>query len=353
MSEYISKNDLFTEPKTTQYGSHMVMSNVYKPAKTKYINIDTKFRDDYKYMDASFVTYNQINYNVTLPDRITDVKTMTVESVEIPMSFHNISANLGNNCFKMFNNTFHDDYYTFNPSDPAAFHAAYAKKYESIIIVPDGYYTAASLVDAINVQIMTFGITNTEPDQSDLRLQLNDKNHAVFYTNQSKYTISFDVNAQGQQDKYNFKSKLGWILGFRNQSYYIDFEYNSSPPPGTGPYGQPLYTSEHAIDLNTTRYLYLAVDEYSKGNQNSFLTPTAGAFINKNILARISLDRAHYNDGTVFPANPSNGFLISDSRSYTGKIDIQKLNVQLLHESGVPMNLNGLDFSFCVKVVHE
>jgi hypothetical protein len=353
MSEYITKNDLFSEPKTTQYGSHMVMSNVYKPSKTKYINIDTKFRDDYKYMDASFVTYNQTNYNVTLPDRITDVKTMTVESVEIPMSFHNISANLGNNCFKMFNQTFYNDYYTLNPSNPDAYQAPYAQKYESIIIVPDGYYTAATLVDAINVQIMTFGVTNTQPDQSDLRIRLDTNNHAVFYTNQSKYTLSFDVNAQGQQDKYNFKSKLGWILGFRNQSYYIDFEYNSTPPPGTGPYGQPLYTSEHGIDLNTTRYLYLAVDEYSKGNQNSFLTPTVGAFINKNILARISLDRAHYTDGTVFPANPSNGFLISDCRSYTGKIDIQKLNMQLLHESGVPMNLNGLDFSFCVKVVHE
>lgn len=353
MSEYITKNDLFTEPKTTQYGGHMVMSNVYKPAKTKYINIDTKFRDDYKYMDASFTTYNQINYNITLPDRITDVKTVTVESVEIPMSFHNISANLGNNCFKIFNNTLHDDYFTYNPTNPEAYNAPYAKNYVTTIIVPDGYYTSATLANAINAEIDKLAVTNIEPNPADLRIEVDANNHAVFYSNESTYTIDFDVNQSGQQDKYNFKSKLGWILGFRNQSYFIDFSYNLTPPPGTGPYGQPLYTSEHAIDLNTTRYLYLAVDEYSKGNQNSFLSPTAGAFINKNILARISLDRAHYSDGTVFPANPSNGFLISDIRSYTGKIDIQKLNVQLLHESGVPMNLNGLDFSFCLKVVHE
>ena len=33
MSEF--NNDLFLEPKTTQYGSHMVMSNVHKTTKKK------------------------------------------------------------------------------------------------------------------------------------------------------------------------------------------------------------------------------------------------------------------------------------------------------------------------------
>jgi hypothetical protein len=30
-----------------------------------------------------------------------------------------------------------------------------------------------------------------------------------------------------------------------------------------------------------------------------------------------------------------------------------KLNVQLLNENGIPMQLNGLDFSFVLQVKHE
>lgn len=49
----------------------------------------------------------------------------------------------------------------------------------------------------------------------------------------------------------------------------------------------------------------------------------------------------------------SNDDLLSDVRSYTGKVDIQKLNVQLVNENGIAMNLNGADFSFCLRLEHE
>ena len=44
---------------------------------------------------------------------------------------------------------------------------------------------------------------------------------------------------------------------------------------------------------------------------------------------------------------------MSDRREYQGKIDIQKLNIQLVTEWGVPINLNGLDFSFILDIEHE
>ena len=47
MTDYYNKSDLFMEPKTQQYGNHMVMTNVHKSTKIKHISIDTKFRDDY------------------------------------------------------------------------------------------------------------------------------------------------------------------------------------------------------------------------------------------------------------------------------------------------------------------
>ena len=56
--------------------------------------------------------------------------------------------------------------------------------------------------------------------------------------------------------------------------------------------------------------------------------------------------------GTILPVNNFTG-LLSDTRSYTDKVDLLKLNVKLLNESGTVINLNGMDFSFCIEVMHE
>ena len=87
-------SQLFMEPTTQQYGNHMVMTNVHKPNKTKYINIDTKFRDDYDYKQPA-------SYQIILPERLNEIRSLKVTNVEIPISFYNISNNMGNNYFKI------------------------------------------------------------------------------------------------------------------------------------------------------------------------------------------------------------------------------------------------------------
>jgi hypothetical protein len=297
MSQYT--NDLFLEPKTTQYGSHMVMTNVSKQLKTKFINIDTRFRDEYNYLQTA-------NYNITLPQRISDVSKMTLVSIEIPMSFYNISANIGNNCFN----------FTENGTTRT-------------ITIPDNNYTISTLKTAINNQL--YGL--------DLSYNYSGSNSIFTAANSRTISINFAVGSTGANDKYNIKSKLGWILGYRNISYTVT---HSNPA-----------NSEAFIDLNGPRYLYLAIDEFNKGNQYSFISPLYTSFINKNIIARISMDPASHGFGNILPANLSNGLLVSDIRSYTGKIDFLKMNVQLLDENGNNVALNGLDYSFCLEVEHE
>jgi hypothetical protein len=300
MADY--NDDLFLAPKTTQYGSHMVMTNVTKPTKKKYINIDTKFRDEYNYLQVT-------DYNITLPERITDVKNMTVTSMEIPMTFYNISSSLGNNSFQI--------------TDLSNSNSVY------LVIVPDGNYDKTALNTAISIKLNSF---NLKIDSSG--------NNSRLYSSGNTFSIDFTVNDQGIPDKYNFRYKLGWLLGFRNPYYTI--------------IGTNIYTySEQFIDLTNPRYLYLAIEEFNKGNQKSFVSPIASSFINKNIIARISLDRATHAYGTVLPVNKLNGLLISDNRSYTGKIDLLKLNIKLLSENGNIISLNGYDFSFCLEVEHE
>jgi hypothetical protein len=301
MTDYYNKAELFMEPKTNQYGNHMIMSNVHKPSKTKYISIDTKFRDDYDYTQPA-------NFQIVLPERVNDVRSICVTNIEIPMSLHNISANLGNNYFKVINGA------------------------NSVIItIDDNFYTAASLANEVAeklaLSIYTAGIAIT----------VNANARTSIATN-ANITLVFDVDKTGNSDKFNFKQKLGWLLGFRKTSYDI---FNTN------------VTAECSLDLYGPRYLYLAIDEFTKGNQNTFVTPLSSSLINKNIIARIGLDMQYYGYGTMLPANYSNGLLTTDTRSYTGKIDLQKLNVQLLNELGVPVMLNGHDFSFCLEASCE
>lgn len=320
MSEY--NDSLFLAPKTNQYGGHMVMTNVSKPTKTKYINIDTKFRDEYNYLQTT-------DYNITLPERITDVKSLSVTAVELPLTFYNISSSIGNNSFQIIDPS--NDYH------------------KHLIVVPDGQYDSTTLATSLNAQFNALIFGNTEPNDGDLRYLVSG-NNSQFYSNSATFLIDFTVNDQGIPDKYNFRYKLGWLLGFRNPTYTI---VGTPRPGGTGPYGQLVYTSEQFIDLNGPRYLYLAIEEFNKGNQNSFVSPIAGSFINKNIVARISIDRASRSYGTILPVNKLNGLLVSDVRSFTGKIDLLKLNVKLLSENGSIISLNDYDFSFCLEVEHE
>ena len=82
MTDYYSKGDLFMEPKIQQFGNHMVMTNVHKSIKTKHISIDTKIRDDYDYTQPA-------NLQVVLPERVSDVHSISVTNMEIPMTFYN------------------------------------------------------------------------------------------------------------------------------------------------------------------------------------------------------------------------------------------------------------------------
>jgi hypothetical protein len=298
-SSYFDNKELFTGPTTRQYGSHMVMSNVAKETKVKHINIDTKFRDEY---NANTIT----NYNITLPQKVNEVKNMSVTNIELPMTFYNISENLGNNTMKITQ-------------------SSTSKQ----IIIPDGQYTQTSLVAAIATRLSALSI-------SDIAFAISNNKTSITTSSVTPYTIEFDVDSTGNFAKYNFKFRLGWILGFRKQSYTISSAQSM--------------TSECLIDLSGPRYLYLVIDEFTgTGNQNSFL-PTS--LINKNVLARIPISLQIYPFMSVFPFHRTNG-LLSDVRSYTGKVDIQKLNVQLVNENGIVMDLNGADFSFCLRLEHE
>jgi hypothetical protein len=299
MNNYLDDKD-FLSPKVTQHSGHMIMTNVNKPSKIKYFNIDTRFQEEYNLV-------KKVNFQYTLPQRITNVKSIAVRTVELPISFYPFSQNRGNTFFQVN---------------------------DTSIVIPDGNYTDTTLLSTINTQLRNRVSLN-------LQMSLSSDTNIITLNNNNNisYTIKFGVDASGNFNRYPFKASLGWCLGFRQPTYTIDVEKSIS--------------TEGILDVNNIRYLFLVIDEYRQSNPNSFVSALPNSFLSKNVLARISLSPSIYSFGSIIIANTFNGLLLSDQRMYSGNVDLQKLNIQLVDEWGNVVDLNQLDFSFCLEIEYE
>lgn len=316
MSQYFDdKEALFLSPTITQQGNHMVMSNVHKNTKMKYVNIDTRFNEDsHLYNGASFI------YN--LPQRITDVKSIAVRNLELPMTYYAFSLSKGNTFMKIIKTRVIDA----------------TVVYSYALVIPDNNYDLTSIKTIMNSKLTDLGI------MSDISFNISNS-HSQFtrsVDNSYEYSLQFAVDSNGIFDKFQLKSKLGWCLGFRELEYTLSSVQNTNSVSSEGP-----------VNIINFRYLFLVIDEFRQSNPNSFLSPLHYSLINKNILARVVVDSNRYPYGTVLPANIFNGLLLSDTRTYSGKTDLQKLQIQLVDEWGKVVDLNYMEFSFCLEIQYE
>ena len=291
------------------------------------LNIDTRFRDNY-YGSSS------TNFQFDLPIKLTSVLTMEMTAFEIPNSFMNISKQMGNNFFTIIVN-------------------AGEIMEVGTVTIPTGNYVFADLIQYINNYIsivfkdkkylkyvyFTNNITNISTSESLLlgfsgsgqtivginSSYLSDNKHAELFN----FSLRFDFNIDENHDDTPLPLKFGWMLGFRNGAY----ENNVA------------YVSEGLINLDGPRYVFLVVDDYNNNVNNGFYSAFTESMLNKNILARISLQPGNFNT----TSSQNNLSIISYPRQYFGPVNIQKINVQLLDEYGRVLNLNNMDFSFCLS----
>jgi hypothetical protein len=300
--------NLFNEPKMEQMGSHMIMSNVMRPINKKYYNIDTKFRDDY---DSS----KNSNIIITLPQRITKVKSLKVINAEIPFSFFNVSSSLSNNSIIFEDNTGGRTVYT----------------------IPSNFYTPSTIATYIAANPINPYIAYSQYNTNFSRFVFTPSGGVT------SMKVSFSVDTLGNFDKLELKNKVGWLLGFR----VAQFTLTAS---------SPSYVSEAMMDLNGPRYLYLVLDEFTQNNNESFVSPLYRSIINKNIISRINFSNLPLSQFTfgnsIFTPNEKDGTLISDKRTYNN-VDLQKIQVELTNEFGNSIDLNGLDFSFCLEIEYQ
>jgi hypothetical protein len=288
----------------------------------QYLNIDTRFRDNY-YSTSS------TNFHLDLPIKFSDITTMQLTAFEIPNSYYYVSDKLGNNFF------------TITIEDTGV---------SQVFFIPNGNYTSTGIVNYLNHYVSSgvnggplggaagfkdlvfsenvdSGIGTGGTGSGSSQMVIGIKSTATLFN----FTLNFQANSYGEEDTSTpLPLKFGWLIGFRNGIYTS----NSS------------YVSEAVIDLKGFKYMFLVVDDYNNNVNNSFYSAFNSSVLNKNILARISLQNTSFFD----TAAQNNLSLVTTARQYFGPVDIQKLGIQLLDEYGRVIDLNNMDFSFCLTL---
>lgn len=293
------------EPSVQQQGSHMIMKGVSKPLKEKIVNIDTKYRTDYDYRSYA-------SANMVFGEKLSEVRSMEIVSLDIPITFYNIFEN--NDCLQNGNN-----YLRIKNGGTS-----------KILTITPNYYTDISFVAEINNQLQNLSLS------TDISYSVVN-NKSFFKSKVSTYSLATNVDMCGNVYDSNIQNNLGWVMGFRDTSYNLTTSG---------------IASECILSLKTPRHLFLALNEFSQGNSNSFVSPLEKTNQSKNIIAKICIPST-VKFGDTLCVNKANGLLVSEVRKYLEKVNIQRMNLQLLDDAGRVIQLNGTDFSLCLKLVHE
>lgn len=287
-----------------------VINPLKKRTTKKNLNIDTRFRENYYGTPSS-------NFNMTLPMNFNNVLSMQLAAAEIPTTFYNVSKQLGNNFFSV------------------TVSGAGTGVVTRMVAIPSGNYNYGGITAIINERLSLL-----DASCSDLVFEINAS--AGNGTGQmmvglkpgsllDSFSLDFLTDKVGNEDRNTpLPLKLGWMLGFRNGKYE----------------GNLNYVSEGIVDVSGPRYMYLAIDDHNNNVNNGFFSAFNSSLLNKNVLARISLQNA--SSFGVFSENNFN--LVTSPREYFGPVNLQHLNVQLLDEYGRVVDLNNMDFSFCLML---
>lgn len=289
----------------------------------KSLNIDTRFRENYFQTSPS-------NFQIDLPMRFNNVVSMQLAAMELPTSFYNIDHALGNNFLALI--------------DPS-------HNITQMIVVQDGNYTYAELINQINRGISRTSLTREDPNGNtvtvsfknvgftlDINLESGSGRVIVGLAACSSYIpdtsvcnfiLSFQTDYNGNPDFITpLPLKLGWMLGFRNGVYTNNISY----------------ISEGLIDLSAPRYVFLSIDDHNNSVSDGFISVYSSSVLNRNILARVSVR------GNVFNYMAQNNLSTTTyPREYFGPVNIQRMNIQLLDEYGRVLNLHNMDYSFCLN----
>ena len=288
----------------------------------KNLNVDTRFRENYYTTIAS-------NFNFQLPSQFNNVVKMRLNAIELPPFFYTVSSQYNNNFFTI----------TVNGVS-------------ALVSIPTGAYSFSSIVMSINNSLLNLGgnfqfiqftadLSSVSPYDLNVftgsaRTVVNINTDYVGYTAVTSFSLNFQADKNGLDDRNtSLPLKLGWILGFRNGIYENSLDY----------------VSEGCIDVLVPKYLFLIIDDHNNNVNNGFYSAFNSSVLNNNILARISFNTTSSNGTGVFPVKPTDTLnVLTSEREYFGPVNINNLTIQLVDQYGRIVDLNNMDFSFCLTL---
>jgi hypothetical protein len=304
----------------------------------KIYTIDSIFRHNYELTD------NQShNYTIQLPETVTRAMSMSISSVEIPLTYHNISSYYNNNVFTI------QILDTNNVVQITKIIELSAGLYESRISSNNvnrviGYNIQEEITSKIanipqyqNLSLATKLSFVIEPRSgySSFKYDNSDNN-----LNSYKIKINFNVNNPNANASNCYSNelhqKLGWQLGFRSNSILL--ETNNLTVISTA-----------ICHINYPRYIYVAIDDFQSSSQNYFAI-ASDSIVAPNIITRINI-LSLLEEKTAFKQGAYAGDIYYNqkhTREYFGPTDINKLKIQLLDEYGRQFSLNNMDWSFII-----
>ena len=298
---------------------------------TKSLNIDTRFRDNLYSTQSS-------DFSIQMPIKFNKVVSMSLSSLELPVSFYGICKEFGNNFLYL--------HVTHNAFD----NSSNVITSEKIITIPDGNYNASDLIDTVNKLLsplnedlsltnptdifsyikLTHDITSSGSGTGKVSIIPNGLHSGLI----KSIILDFTKDINGNVDKVDVSTKFGWNLGFIKRKYR----------------GSTSYTADTVIEPANIRYIYLAVDDFANSANNQFVNVFNNSIMSPNILARISIK------GSYFSLIMENDFnIITEPRRYFGPVDIQRLRIRLFDERGRVLPMNNSNFSFCLdfKLIYD
>lgn len=335
--------------------------------------VDSLFRQNYDAAD------NQShNYIIQLPETINKAITMSISSIEIPLTYHNISEELNNNCFKievLNTDSTSTDVSSLIQLTTGMYESRYAGALTSTQI------KASNIITEINSKIRAsfseLVATLLSTDSKNIAIDLC--NNLIFGTDKrggfgvfefdissnitnsffEKYSIKIDFDVNNNEKIINqttgkevnsscyqneIYQKLGWLLGFRNKHIIIA----SNSRVGTS--NKYSEISRSICYINYPRYIYIAIDDFQASSRNYF-SIASESIIAPNIIGRINI-LSLLEEKTPFKQAAAPGDFIYNNkhiREYFGPTDITKLKVSILDEYGRPFTLNNMDWSFILS----
>jgi len=368
-----------------------VLNPNLKNKTTRIISVDSQYRQTifpYANNDVNTPSFNT-DYTFNLSERLQNVVSIKVNSIQIPTTWNTFEHSLGNTCFDCSGHT---------------------------IRIEPGNYSIENLVTEIS--------NNLVGDCSDVSISIAPSNtinkKIQFNTTSAEKTITFyqdggftDCLSCGPGMKVN--QNLGWNLGVRQEpdsSGNISINIKNLTPVGTP------YILEVPPDLYGPKYFMLVIDDYNNNivnnglvnmkdttsklslpsyynsasksydntqniecpvnNGNSTKTPYMKRSSPRQLtqaqvysVNEIITNRNKQSNRVVGPTTsnvmafiPLKGItqtrpdpyieygpsIQSNERTYFGPVDIERMRVKLIDDKGNLVNLNGNDWSFSLTV---